>query len=225
MEQNSHSGHKVIVQNTLVTVPIEMLVYICSFLSIRDIVEIRCVSKILRHVSETPSLWKTFIWSLYPPHNSKLLEHVLKMFGKHIKEFHFADVAPSKLKVMLKFCTNVIHLSLPRFTYYSEVGKLEKIVRDMASLQILDIQSSTRVDMERIFKLASKLKELSIYHRSSMSSLNNEMPEWVKHWANSNYTPRKLNVVVTEFKKSYRPIDCLKRSCLPILKAKSYQQY
>lgn len=46
------------------------------------------------------------------------------------------------------------------------------------------------------------------------------MPEWVKHWANSNYTPRKLNVVVTEFKKSYRPIDCLKHSCLPILKSK-----
>ena len=144
MEQNSYSDHGVvenIARNTLMTLPIEVLVCICSFLSVRDIVKVRCVSKILRQVGETASLWKTFIWSLYPPRDSELLEHVLKMFGEHVKQFHFADVPPSKLEVMLKFCKNVTYLSLPRFTYYSDILKLEKVVCSMESLRVLDIQS------------------------------------------------------------------------------------
>ena len=217
MEQNSNSGHRVVVQSTLLTLPIEVLVYICSFLSIRDIVKVRCVSKIFRHITETPSLWKTFFWSLYPPHNSKLLEHVLKMFGEHIKKFHFADVAPSKLEVMLKYCKHVTHLSLPRFTYYSKIGKLENIVRSMASLQILDIQSSTTVNVQQVFKLANKLKELTIYCRSDLS-LDDEMPKMIEHWANSNYVPRKLNLVFTHFEKLYHTLDCLKHNCLPVFK-------
>ena len=225
MEQSAHSDRGVVVQNTLITLPIEVLVYICSFLSVRDGVKIRCVSKILRRVGETPSLWKTFIWSLYPPRDSKLLERVLKMFGEHIKQFHFADVPPSKLEVMLKFCKNVTHLSLPRFTYCSDILKLEKIVCSMGSLQILDIQGCTGINIQQVFVLASNLKELSIYHRSSChnscyhmpvshrlsrrtagyrrsflsSNDDDKIPQWIEQWANSNYVPRKLNVVVTDY--------------------------
>ena len=216
MEENSLSGRRVVVKNTLITLPIEMLVYICSFLSVRDVVKIRCVSKILRYVGETPSLWKTFIWSMYPPRDSELLEHVLKMFGQYIKQFHFADVPPSKLEVMLKFCKNVTHLSLPRFTYYSEFGKVEKIVCSMSSLQIMDIQGCSGINMQWVFKLASNLKELSIYHRlrhhgeiyeSSDSSL--EMSKWIEQWAYLNYLPRKLNVVVGLCDPSGFLNDCL----------------
>ena len=217
MEQNSHSGHRVI-QNTLITLPMEMLVYICSFLSVRDVVKIRCVSKILRYVGETPSLWKTFIWSIYPPRDGDLLEHVLKMFGQHIRQFHFADVPLSKLE-LLRFCKNVTHLSLPRFTYYSEFGKLEKIVCSMSSLQILDIQGCTGTNMQQIFKLASNLKELSIYHRlrhyrvSPQWSL--EWSKWIEQWVNLNYLPRKLNVVVGLCNPSY-----FLKACLTVLKNK-----
>ena len=211
MEQNSHSGHGVI-QNTLITLPMEMLVYICSFLSVRDVVKIRCVSKILRYVGETPSLWKTFIWSIYPPRDGELLEHVLKMFGQHITQFHFADVPPSKFE-LLRFCKNVTHLSLPRFTYYNEFGKLEKIVCSMSSLQILDIQGCTGTNMQQVFKLAINLKELSIYHRlrhrgvSPQWSL--EISKWIEQWANLNYLPRKLNVVVGLCDPSHFLKDCL----------------
>ena len=219
MEENSHYGHGVVVHNSLITLPIELLVYICSFLSVRDVVKIRCVSKILRYVGETPSLWKTFIWSIYPPRESELLEHVLKMFGEHVRQFHFADVPPSRLEVMLKLCKNVTHLSLPMFTYYNELGKLEKIVCSMASLQILDIQGcSTGINIQKLFKLASNLKELSIYHRlrhhgsifdyrSSDSSF--EMSKWIEQWANLNYLPRKLNVVVGLCNPSGFLKDCL----------------
>ena len=220
MEQNLHSTHGIVVQNTLVTLPIEVLVYICSFLSVRHIVKVRCVSKILRHVGETPSLWKTFAWSLYPPRDNELLERVLKTFGEHVKQFHFADILPSKLEVMLKFCKNVTHLSLPRFTYYGEFGKLEKIVCSMTSLQILDIQSCTNIDMQQLFKLASNLKELSIlrHDRSFFlpSDFSHEMSKWIEQWANSNYLPRKLNVVVGRF----NPLGFELKDCLTVLKNK-----
>ena len=222
MEHNSHSAHGVVVQSTLMTLPIEVLLFICSFLSVRDIVKIRCVSKTLRHVGDTPSLWKTFIWSLYPPRDSELLEHVLKMFGEHVKQFHFADVPPSKLEVMLKFCKNVTHLSLPRFTYYSEFGKLEKIVCSMGSLQILDIQSCTNINIQQLLKLASNLKELSIYRRLHYHGSNNrilslslDIPKWIEQWANLNYLPRKLNVVIGLCDPSY-----FLKNCLTVLKNK-----
>ena len=116
MDHASHSGTATL--STLVTLPVEVLVYIISFLSTRDKVIIRCVSKSLRSVSEVPSLWERFIWTHYSPHDDKLLKHILKMFGKHIKILHFAGkVAPSKLEVMLKFCKNVIQLSLPSICF------------------------------------------------------------------------------------------------------------
>ena len=168
-------------------------------MSVRDIVKIRCVSKIFRRVSETPTLWKIFTWSLNPPCNNEFLEYVLKMFGEHIKKFHFADVTPSRLEVLLKFCKNVTHLHLPTFSYYNEIGKLKKTLCSMASLQTLHIQISTRtktgVDyMQQLFKLAGNLKELSIYPRRLS---DNEMTEWIEYWANSNYIPRKLNIILT----------------------------
>ena len=207
MKQSGHSDHEVDAHNTLVTLPIEILVYICSFLSVRDIVKIRCVSKILRRVSETPTLWKTFTWSLNPPCNSEFLEYVLKLFGEHIKKFHFADVTPSRLEVLLKFCKNVTDLHLPSFTYYNEVGKLKNTLCSMASLQILHIQTSTRAEtgvdyMQQLFKLASNLKELSIYPRRL---LDNEMTEWIEYWANSNYVPRKLNIILNSDMRWYAP--------------------
>ena len=114
MEGPSHSGP--IFQSNLVSLPVEVLVYIVSFLSTRDKVIIRCVSRSLRSISDVPSLWEKFIWTRYAPRDEKVLKHVLKMFGKHIKRFHFADhVAPSKLEVMLRHCKNMVHLSLPSF--------------------------------------------------------------------------------------------------------------
>ena len=144
MDHASHSGTATL--SSLVTLPVEVLLYIISFLSTCDKVIIRCVSKSLRSVSEVPSLWERFIWTHYSPHDDKLLKHILKMFGKHIKILHFAGkVAPSKLEVMLKFCKNVIQLSLPSICFRNfkkldyNLEKLEKSVSSMTSLQILDI--------------------------------------------------------------------------------------
>ena len=61
---------------TLIALPVEVLVYIISLLSTREKVEIRCVSKVLRSVSEVPSLWEELVWSHYAPHDEKLLKSV-----------------------------------------------------------------------------------------------------------------------------------------------------
>ena len=115
MEQtNQVSSSGTVVRSSLATLPVEVLVYIFSFLSTHDKVRIRCISKTLRSTSEVPSLWEEFIWSRYTPRDEKLLKYIFKMFGKHIKRIHFSDhIAPSKLEVMLKYCKNVTHLSLP----------------------------------------------------------------------------------------------------------------
>ena len=160
MDQTSLS-----IQSSLIFLPVEVLLYIVSFLSTRDIATIRFVSKSLRSISEIPSLWEVFIWSHYAPCDDKLLKHLLRTFGKHIRRFNFTDhIAPSKLQLVLGMCKNVMHLSLPSFTYGANFEKFEMTVCKLRSLQILVIQSDMWIcDFQRILKLSSNLKELSIY--------------------------------------------------------------
>ena len=193
MEQASCSYDAVTARITLIALPVEVLVYIISFLFTREKVGIRCVSKTLRSASEVPSLWEEFIWSCYAPRDDILLKSALKTFGKHIKIFHFADhIAPSKLQVMLKFCKNVIHLSLPSFKY-KNVEKLETVISSTANLQILSILVPNNCSIllfQQIFVLSSKLKELSLF-----LLYNKEVQNFLREWADLNYVPRKLNIV------------------------------
>ena len=211
MEQASH--FKAVTKITLVALPVEMLVYVISFLSTRERVGIRCVSKRLRSASEIPSLWEEFIWSHYAPRDDKLLEQVLQMFGKNIKIFHFADhIAPSKLEMILKFCKNLIQLSLPSFDYET-FEKLEKIVSNITNLQILCMLIKEKIFttpfIQQIFMLSSNLKELSLHYDMLISSnfiwdYNKHMHCWLVEWVNSNYVPRKLNIIFN----GAHPVSC-----------------
>ena len=88
MEQtNQASSSGTVVQGSLATLPVEVLVYIFSFLSTRDKVRIRCISKALRSTSEVPSLWEEFIWSRYTPRDEKLLKYIIKCLENTLKEF------------------------------------------------------------------------------------------------------------------------------------------
>ena len=192
MEQASCSYDAVTARITLIALPVEVLVYIISFLATREKVGIRCVSKTLRSASEVSSLWEEFIWSCYAPRDDILLKSALKTFGKHIKIFHFADhIAPSKLQAMLKFCKNVMHLSLPSFKY-KNVEELETVISSTANLQILSIlelKNCSILLIRQIFVLSSKLKELSLFLLD-----NKEVQDLLKEWADFNYVPRKLNI-------------------------------
>ena len=192
MEQASCSYDAVTARITLIALPVEVLVYIISFLATREKVGIRCVSKTLRCACEVPSLWEEFIWSRYAPRYDTVLEGVLnllKTFGKHIRIFHFADhIAPSKLQVMMKLCKNVIHLSLPSFNYQN-IEELETVINNTANLQILSILKPK--DCQQILVLSSRLKELSLFCELDTEGVQ----ALLKEWADFNYVPRKLNIV------------------------------
>ena len=223
-----------IVQSTLGTLPVEVLVYIFSFLSTCDIVRIRCVSKTLRSVGEIPSLWEKFMWLRYAPRDDILLKSVLKTFGKHIKRFRFAHhIAPAKLQVLLKFCKNVVHLSLPSFNY-KDVEKLEKIVHSMGCVQILDILVPVSIFLKfkedafirQCFILSYNLKELSLhFEECATTGFSFSIQQWFEEWANSNYVPRKLNIIVDRtFIMEDDPFMHSLQSCVPILGNKTLQR-
>ena len=221
---------RTVVQSTLATLPVEVLVYIFSFLSTRDRVRVRCISKILRSVSEVPSLWEDFSWSRYAPRDEKILKHILKTFGKHIKRIHFAGhIAPSKLEVMLKFCKNVVHLSLPSF-YYKNIEKFEKIIRSMGNIQILDILVlaslciSEDAFIRHYINLSNNLKELSLHYGFSTFMLcATTLQKLLEEWANNNYAPRKLNIVVDRKYIGDTITSCL-QSCIPVLRNKTLRE-
>ena len=209
-------------QGSLINLPVEVLLYIVSFLSTRDIARIRLVSKSLRSISEIPSLWEVFIWSHYAPRDDKLLKHLLRTFGKHIRRFNFTDhIAPSKLQLMLRMCKNVMHLSLPSFTYVANFDKFEMTVCKLGSLQILVIQSPMYTnDFQRILKLSSNLKELSLHHSKLIGWLSNQMKERLEEWANFNYLPRKLNIIVRSKPIMMHTLISSLQSCFSTLKDK-----
>ena len=215
MERPSHSGP--LVQSNLASLPVEVLVYIVSFLSTRDKVIIRCVSKSLRSVSEVSSLWEKFVWTCYAPRDERIIKLVSKIFGKHIKTYHFADhVAPSKLEVMLKYCKNVVHLSLPSFNYYINFKKLKTIVHGMASLQVLNIPLPWgRTMIREIFTLFSNLKELSLHYAFGVELYCKQCAE---EWANFNYVPRNLNIIFVDKPGCPNLFISSLQSCLPWLR-------
>ena len=218
-----------VVQSTLVSLPVEVLVHIFSFLSTRDKVRIRCISKTLRSVGEVPSLWEDFIWSRYAPRDEKLLKHILKTFGKHIKRIQFDDhIAPSKLEMMVKFCKNVIHLSLPSF-HYNNFQKLEKIVHSMGSIQISSILVSVFINqsaysIRQYFTLSNNLKELSFHYRLTTGYCATAIRQWLEEWGNVNYTPRKLNIIVDRKHLVLRIFISSLQSCVSILRNKTLQK-
>ena len=223
MEQASHSG--TFTQSTLLTLPLEVLVYIVSFLPTREKVKIRCVSKSLRSVSEVPSLWEEFVWSYYhAARDEKLLKYLLKMFGKHIKRFHFTDyITPSKIMAMLKCCKNLTELSLPSVRYHGKLEQLEKIVCSMSCLQILHIQCPIYgIHIWPLFTLSNNLKELSL--SLSFGCFVNNMQQWLEEWANFNYVPRKLNIFVGESGMPIGFVILKLQSYLPTLRDKKLQR-
>ena len=64
--------------------PIELLVYIFSLLpTSRDIVRLGYVSRKMRSISETSSLWRNFLWPWYDRREGRSVNAVLKIVCCH----------------------------------------------------------------------------------------------------------------------------------------------
>jgi len=173
-------------QNNLLTLPTELIVYILSFLTCAsDLVKLRCVSRMLRGVCETPSLWRQFIWPHFHTREYHCVKSVLKSYGQHIKYLSFPHhVTPYKLTPMLKHCNNLVKLRLS--TIKLSCNQLGQAIQSMEKLQVLDVLWKGQIPP--LLVICNKLKELTI--RLECLNLN----EALGNWATQGFIPEALNI-------------------------------
>ena len=129
---------------SLINLPTELLVKIFTYLSTRDKFILQYVCQRFQSVSETPQLWKEFVWTDYEPCHRPRVRKILKKQGKHVRKIFFpAHETPRKMLKMAQYCANVTHLSLPRDTRLS-LDNLEEIVHTLTGLQQLDVCTDSR---------------------------------------------------------------------------------
>ena len=121
---------------TLVSLPIELLVYVFSFVSsVRDRVKLRYVSQRIRAAVETPSLWRVIFWPYLDFREEHLINGGLKSCGRYVKQLSFLDLmVPVN---MLGLCRNLVRLNLP--SAQPSLNQLMVVVQSMRNLQYLDI--------------------------------------------------------------------------------------
>ena len=190
----------------ILTLPVELLVYIISFLpTARDKVKLRYVSRTLRVVSETPSLWSEFPWPLYDGREEHSVMNVLNTCGDYIKLLAFPDhVPPTSLIEMLNHCNNVTQLSLPRgLPPVTELDskELRLAVQHMEHLEKLEVQLST--DIKPLLQIGG-LKELTVHVPKQHHSL---CAPWVEEWMKKHCLPCNFNVVLEMFGAHYLETD------------------
>ena len=128
---------------SLLILPTELLVIILSYLSIQDIIKMQFVSQRFKEISETPSLWKKFVWPDCEPHHMCMVRKILKTHGIRVRQIFLPiHVTPANLLEMMHYCPKVTHLSLPRYTHFS-LDHLEEIVHTMTHLEQLDVFTSS----------------------------------------------------------------------------------
>ena len=178
----------------ILSLPVELLVYIMYFLpAARDKVKMRYVSRTLRVVSETPSLWSEFVWPLYDRREERSVMNVLKACGDYTKRLAFPDhVIPSTLIEILSHCKNVTQLSLPSGTKIDS-EELRLAVQHMEHLESLEAQLST--DIKPLLKIGG-LKELTVHVPEEYHSL---CTPWVEEWMKKCCIPCNFNLITERF--------------------------
>ena len=195
MEQNITAKLSKGPLSRLVELPIELLVYIFSLLpTSRDIVRLRYVSRKIRSISETSTLWKNFLWPWYDSREERSVNEVLKACGAHIKRLTFpgnfsAGMAPSTAMAFLQHCCNVTEITLDTCLNGDEVQKVVK----MKFLQKLEICLIEPVPIEPIVVACSKLEELVL--KCELSSYDHDILCCLDMWVNAGFKPPNLSVV------------------------------
>ena len=181
----------------ILSLPVELLVYITSFLpTVRDVVKLRYVSRRLRVVTETPSLWSEFVWPLYDRREERSVMNVLKACGVYIKRLILPNhVPPSRIALMLSHCKNVTQLCLPSETIV-DPKKLEKSLQHMQNLRKLEVQFLSDVAIEPIFQIGVGLKELTVHVQERLTY---KQYSWLKEWIKNGCVPTHLTFVVLDF--------------------------
>ena len=185
--------------NFLVNLPVEILFYILSFLSTRDKISMRYVSQKFHHISETPLLWKEFIWPDWEPRHVCSVSNILKACGEHVRRIFFpAHVEPTKILEMVHCCAKATKLSLAYGTQL-HLNHLKEILLTMRHLQVLDVSASGIFIKDLFEVIGTHVKELKlrIIGRDARHTLKN-----IQRWAKGgNALPSTINIItqVTDY--------------------------
>ena len=178
--------------NRLLSLPIELLVHIVSFLSAHDLVKLRYVSRRLRSVCETPSLWREFIWPHFNIREEHCVKRALESFGQYVQRLSFGHhVTPFKLEAILRHCSNLVELRLSTESGLS-CDQLEKAIRSMGNLQILTVSHWTD-EIYLLLMICNRLKKLTVM----MDMLH--FHEVLTEWAAKGFIPSELNIISTNY--------------------------
>ena len=187
---------------SIFTIPIELLIYLITFLPTRDRLKLRYVSRKLRSVCETPFLWRKFVWPYYYNGDDDCVHNVLKVYGQYVKRLAFyhglyrvrtKDVKlSSKLVNSLEYCVNLTKLSLPTIEIDpKQFGKV--LLLHIGNLQTLDVQCrDIQALLETVRGSKINLKELTIRHPNWNGGI---IGPWVDYWMSNKFIPQKVNII------------------------------
>ena len=180
---------------TLMDLPIELLVCIISFVSIRERVKLRYVSQQLRAVVEVPSLWRNFTWPHFDFREERLIKALFKSCGRHVRQLSFPDlVMPVE---SLQYCGNAIRLSLPSVKL--SLNQLRTIMQYMKRLQYLDILWASKTNIKHLLLMVGypiyAIKELTIREQVKDSSFIEALHFFLNEWTALKLMPHTINIV------------------------------
>ena len=188
MDRDAASNEKF---TNMLTLPTELLVFIVSFLSFRDIVKLRYVSRRLRSVCETPSLLlRELIWPHLDVNRERRVKSLLKSSGRYVKRLSFPYCVPlAKLKAVLQHCNNIVELSIPNSKLNCD--QLRKVLYSMEKLQSLYIAwTSHPGGFHPLLMICSGLNELKV------RMIDEENYSWLDKWVMEGLHPQTLKIVV-----------------------------
>ena len=175
-------------ESLLLQLPMEMLVYIISFLSsLHDKIKLQYVSKWLKDAIEgTPSLWKEFVLPYCDSKEEHSVIEILRVCGQHVKILSFPQckLFPSIIIEMLQCCSNVQHLDLSSTTL--DPDQVRKITDNMQYLQTLELMIGIKVDIKKILQSTCQLKHLRLFTDSTTVFID---------WNELEIRPASLEVV------------------------------
>ena len=150
------------------------------------------MSRRLRSISETPSVWRELVWPNCDRHEENCLRNVLKICGIHIRQLSFPQhvigpptlqyivktiskknesetilklVEMSEVLKILQYCGNVTHLSLPALDHsnsHNPDEKLKKVIQKMKKITSLNVCCHSASFLPCL-TLTLPLKELTIH--------------------------------------------------------------
>ena len=222
------------VPDYLSSLPNEVLVKIILLLpETQDRIKLRYVCRRLQKISETPSLWREVVWRDCNSCEEESLHNIMKSYGIHIRQLSFSQhlihprtlpivsqttmklIKVSEMAKMLRYCSNLTHLSLPDLDHSKRLNgggdrpddQLREAIQRMKYLEVLKVYCCSSYQPYLDLKMA--LKELTVH-----TIIHSEKDiEGFQMWMMNGFNPPNLNVIIPNG-NIYSPMIMLRKFLL-----------